>query len=85
MRATTPICKFVSGTHGRKRFALTIDRTGRTLPADGAPWRAIGRMPIAAEDYPRTGASIEQVVSEVERNGYFVWPRRAGEASNAIR
>jgi hypothetical protein len=56
------------------KAALTTDRTGTSLPADGQPWIYEKDIDINPTDGPRIGASSTEIIQGVLKDGYFLWP-----------
>jgi hypothetical protein len=63
---------FKKGHGGQK--ALTADKAGSNLPQDGGPWMFEKTINIEAADGPRIGASSADIISSIEKKGYFLWP-----------
>ena len=59
---------FKSG-HGPHVFALTVDRAGKNLPQEMAPWTPIGNGAVPASAVP--GRS-DVVMAAVKQYGYFL-------------
>jgi hypothetical protein len=66
--------KFGAGVGAR--VALTKDKTGSNLPADGGPWKALGtpRIDTSTSDGPPIGADYASIIGSVEKRGFFVFP-----------
>jgi hypothetical protein len=56
------------------RVALTSDPKGTNLPPDGAPWKQIGEINIERGQGPRIGASSDEIIELIERDGLVLWP-----------
>jgi hypothetical protein len=69
---TEKLIKFAPFTLGDDLIALAHGRCAKHLPADGAPWRIVGSLGLGAEVGPRVDASCEEILTAVERQGYFV-------------
>jgi hypothetical protein len=65
------------------RVALTKDQTGANLPKDGAPWKLIGTTEVEADGKPRIGASSDEIVAAVEKDGFIIWPVQIQDVSTA--
>lgn len=57
------------------KTASTSDETGSNLPSEHGPWEPIGSTRIEPGDGPRIGASSEQILADVAKDGYSIWPR----------
>jgi hypothetical protein len=56
------------------RVALTKDKTGSNLPSGAANWKYVGTMDVDSTDGPRIGASSPDIISGIQKDGYFLWP-----------
>ena len=54
------------------RVGLTNDESGKTLPAEGAPWEASGSVEV---DAGKTfmGVPLAEILNTIERNGHFIF------------
>jgi hypothetical protein len=57
------------------QMAITDDETGAKLPKREGAWIYVRRMIIQPMDGPRIGASSSEILSAIERDGYFILPR----------
>jgi len=53
------------------QLALTADKEGASLPGNG--WAFVQSIQFNA-DQPRIGATYDEVVTAVRKNGFFAWP-----------
>lgn len=61
--------RFVSAD-GRSR-ALTMDRTGETLPPDAETWRFLG---VQSPEDQRLGVPPDTILTAIQSEGYFLLP-----------
>ncbi len=66
------VYRFKPAERADHRVALSIIEAGDNLPADGAPWQAIGRFDLAAED-PWIKAPRTDIEAALNARGYFMW------------
>jgi hypothetical protein len=64
--------KFGAGVGSR--VVLTEDKTGSNLPADGHPWKALGTFDTSISHRQTIGADYTEIISAVEKHGFFVFP-----------
>jgi hypothetical protein len=56
------------------RTALTPDQTGANLPVETVPWMLGGQIEINRDEAtPRIGASADEILDAVEKDGIFLW------------
>ena len=51
-------------------YGFDPDRSGRNLPADGAPWVYLKTTDFRDDDPPRIGASSQVILSGVRERGF---------------
>ena len=80
------VYRFKPAERADHRVALTLSATGDNLPADGAPWQAIGEFDLAASD-PWIKAPRADIAAALKVRGVFLWgitlpgaPERFGRA-----
>lgn len=66
--------KFKPAPGKGNRAALTQDPTGANLPADGQPWQKIGETNVERGQGPRIGASSDDIIDGIEKDGVVIWP-----------
>ena len=57
------------------RIALTKDESGSNLPE--GKWTPAGDMNVEATDPPRIGASSADILANIDKTGYHIWPQAA--------
>ena len=53
--------------------ALTKDESGANLPQGN--WTPAGEMNIESNDPPRIGASSAEILADMDKAGYHIWPQ----------
>lgn len=57
------------------QMALTPDKTGSNLPAQKQAWKPFGAVNVREDEPPgRIGASADQILKAIEKDGYFILP-----------
>jgi len=56
------------------QLAITDDETGAKLPKKTGAWVYDRPMEIERTDPPKVGSNSSEIVSAVERHGYFILP-----------
>ena len=54
------------------RVALAKDQMGKTLPMEGAPWRASGSVEVEAGT-TFMGVPLDEILGTIERSGHFIF------------
>jgi len=62
-----------------QRVALTAAHSGKNLPADGAPWKPMGTMRIEPGGTPLIGASSDEIIAGIQKEGFFIWPVKSDQ------
>ncbi len=57
------------------RIAVTNKQDGDGLPPEFAPWTYKKSLEIDADDGPRIGADSSEIIEDIERDGFPIWPR----------
>ena len=58
------------------RIAVTNKQDGDGLPPEFAPWTYKKSLEIDADDGPRIGADSSEIIEDIERDGFTIWPRK---------
>ena len=66
------VYRFKPNDRTNHSVALTRDASGTNLPADGAPWVAMGSLDLAAEK-PWINASVADIEMAIASKGFYVW------------
>ena len=66
-------CHVFLGKSGK--VAVTDNQDGASLPPQFAPWTHEKSIEIDADDGPRIGADSSEIVEDIQRNGFHIWPK----------
>ena len=66
------VYRFKPSDRAIHKVALTSDESGANLPADGAPWAAMGSVDLAAEK-PWINAPVADIEKTIAAKGCYVW------------
>ena len=66
------VYRFKPSDRTNHSVALTRDASGANLPADGAPWTAMGSIDLATEK-PWINAPVADIETVIGNKGFYVW------------
>ncbi len=57
-------------------IAVTDNPDGNGLPVQHAPWVHKRTIEIYAGDGPRIGSSSAEIIDDIQKDGFHIWPRK---------
>ena len=66
------VYRFKPSDRANHSVALTSDPGGANLPAEGAPWEAMGTVDLATEK-PWINAPVADIETVIGNKGFYVW------------
>lgn len=62
------------------RVAATDDKSGAKLPTEFGPWSLTREIDLQPGEH-RIGASADDIIAGVKKDGYYMWPQPKEDAA----